>query len=835
MSKLQKPAQEYIKLGISVIATDANKRSVQPWKPFQQHIATDDELSAMLGNHKTQGLAIICGAVSGNIEVIDVDSKYDVSGSLFEDYMQAIVDNDAILAASLVIAKTKSGGYHLLYRCAALSGNKKLAQRHATEEEKLANPHEKALVLIETRGEGGYVIAAPTAGYSYIQNKPYDIPTITEQQREILMECARAFNQVVEEVSHHRHYVEQKTFNKSPFQDFNDRGDIIGLLERHGWRIVGEKGPKTIFLRPGNTTSKSSGDYNRDMGLFMVFTTSSEFEPMKGYRPAAVYAMLECGGDYKEAAKRLIADGFGEPYKRIGREIKKYLRKKKDEGVKDQKIIRDLASDFDMNNDDAKKVFEQHEYEELHQDMEFWSWDSEKEKLSIVYTRFARFMEDNGFGLYFYDKGGPIFKLVHNDNNRLEEVSSEKVKKFTQDYIMNYDLEGTEFTKEQLLEIIYRNNNIFSDGLFEFLHPVEIDFLRDTKDTAYFPFKNGLVEIKAGEIRLRTYGDIRKVIWNEDIIDFRVDVDMTEDFECEFSDFVGKICGGDKDRILYMCSIIGYMLHKFKHPARPYMPIFGEETDDDSKGGGTGKGIFTKAFNYMMSVETIDGKTFKADKSFAMQRIKLSTKLIIFQDLQKGFDIEKLYSMITEGITVEKKNKDELYIRYDDSPKMAATTNYTVDDSAQHARRRIKVVEFAAYFSPQHTPLDEYGHLLFDDWDQDEWNRFYNFMFWCVRYYLTNGVTQQQQGEQYKQKKIKVQFGEEFLSWFQDYASNGCAEWKEGGALYTDFLGVNDMEKRDYSQKRFKKAMAIAADNFGKKLESKKNQQHNGKVQYRLL
>lgn len=835
MSKLLKAGKEYVRLGISTIATDANKRSVLPWKIHQQRIATEQEIASMLANVKTQGIAIICGSVSGSLEVIDIDSKYDLTGNLFNDFMQAIVDNDAALAQTLVIAKTRSGGYHLIYRCPVITGNKKLAQRPATEEEKQINPHEKVLVLIETRGEGGYVVAAPTEGYAYIQGKPDCIQTISEIQREILLECARSFNQVVEEVNHHRHYVEQKNFNKSPFQDFNERSDIIGLLERHGWRVVGSKGPKTVFLRPGNTTSKSSGDYHHDLGLFMVFTTSSQFEPMKGYRPAAVYAMLECNGDYKEAAKKLLADGYGEPYKRIGREIKKYLRKKKDEGVEGEKLVSKLAGEFDMNADDARVIINQHEQEELHQDMEFWSWDSEKEKLAIVYTRFARFLEENGFGLYFYDKTSPIFKVVRNDDNRLEEVSSEKIKKFTQDFIMSYELEGAEFTKEQLLEIIYRNNNIFSDGLFEFLRPVEIDFLRDTKDTAYFPFRNGLVEITAEGIRRRPYGDIQKVIWKEDIIDFRVDVDLSDDFDCEFSDFVGKICGGDKDRILYMCSIIGYMLHKFKHPARPYMPIFGEETDDDSKGGGTGKGIFTKAFNYMLSVETIDGKTFKADKSFAMQRIKLSTKLIIFQDLQKGFDIEKLYSMITEGITVEKKNKDELYIQYEDSPKMAATTNYTVDDSAQHARRRIKVVEFAPYFSPQHTPLDEYGHLLFDDWDQDEWNRFHNFMFWCVRFYLKHGVMELQQGDQYRRKKIKVQFGEEFLSWFQDYAANGCAEWKEGGALYTGFLGVNDMDRRDYSQKRFKKAMTIAADNFGKKLESKKNQQHNGKVEYRML
>lgn len=835
MSKLLKSAKEYLKLGISVIATDANKRSIQSWKPFQQHMASAEELTSMFSSQKMHGLAIVCGAVSGGLEVIDVDCKYDLTGNLFDEFMQSIVDNDPDLAESLVVAKTKSNGYHLFYRCPVITGNKKLAQRYATEEEKQANPHEKCLVLIETRGEGGYVIGSPTSGYSYIQNKPYDIPLITEKQREILLECARSFNQVIEEVSHHKHYVEQKTFNKSPFQDYNERGDIIGLLERHGWRIVGEKGPKTIFLRPGNTTSKSSGDYNRDMGLFMVFTTSSEFEPMKGYRPAAVYTILECGGDYKEAAKKLLEEGYGEPYKKIGRDIKKVLRKKKDEGYSAESMEASLIEVFKLNKEEAQKTLNQFFQEEEHNEMEFWSWDAEKERLTIIYTRFARFLEDNGFGLYFYDKTSPIFKVVQNDNNRLEEVGSEKIKKFTQDFILNYEVEGAEFTKEQLLEVVYRNNNIFSDGLFEFLKPVNIDFLRDTKDAAYFSFRNGIVKVTANEIKLYNYGDVQKVIWKEDIIDFKIDIDMSEDNTCEFGDFVDKICGGARDRMLYMCSIIGYTLHKFKHPARPYMPIFGEETDDDSKGGGTGKGIFTKAFNYMLSVETIDGKTFKADKSFAMQRIKLSTKLIIFQDLQKGFDIEKLYSMITEGITVEKKNKDELYIKYEDSPKMAATTNYTVDDSAQHAKRRIKVVEFAPYFSPQHTPLDEYGHLIFDDWDQDEWNRFYNYMFWCVRYYLEFGVMERQQGDEYRRKKIKVQFGDEFLSWYMDYSSNGCSEWKEGGLLYADFLGVNDMDRRDYSQKRFKKALSVAAENFGKKLESKKNSQHNGKVMLRMV
>lgn len=829
---LRKAAEQYKQLGISTIATDSNKRSTQRWKQYQQHIASNDEHDAMFNSSKCHGLAIVCGHVSGMLEVIDVDVKNDLTTNLFEDFIQKIIDADESLARSLVTARTKSGGYHLYYKCSKIEGNKKLALRYTTDAEKKENPHEKVRVLIETRGEGGYVVAAPSAGYTFINGSIANIRTITEQQRDTLLECARSFNSVIEEVTHNAHYIGQKSFSKSPFLDFNQRGDVVELLEHHGWQVVGKKGSKIYFLRPGITTAKSSGDYNTDLGFFSVFSTSTLFEPQKGYRPAAVYALLECNGDWKEAAKKLLAAGYGESYKRIDTEVKKYLTANEDEP---EKLSAKIALKFGLDIEKAKAIINQHQHEEQQGESEFWYWDDDKEKIVISHTRFARFLECHGFGLYFYNKTSIIYKIVHNDNNRLEEVGSEKIKKFIQDYILNYELLGKEYTKEQLLETIYRNNIIFSEGLFEFLQSLELDFLRDTIDTCYIPFRNGIIEIKENELKLRNYGEINKVIWKEDVKDFRVDINLTDDFECVFSDFVAKICNNDNARILYMCSTIGYLLHKYKHPGRPFMPLFGEETEDETKGGGTGKGIFTKALTYMLPTEIIDGKTFKADKNFALQRVKLSTKLIIFQDLAKGFDVEKLYGMITDGITVEKKNKDELYIQYDDSPKMAATSNYSIDDSAQHARRRIKVIEFSSFFSPEHTPEKEYGHLFYNEWDEDEWNRFYNFMFYCVRLYLKAGLSELQQGSQYKRKKIRVQFGEEFLTWFADYAETGGDAWQFAGTLYSDFLNVNDMDKKDYSQKRFRKALSVAASNFGKVLDARKNSQHNGKFEYRLI
>jgi hypothetical protein len=127
-------AKGFIKKGISVVATDQNKRAIVSWKPFQEALPTVGELMYQFGLDKAHGLAIICGKVSGNLEVIDVDIKYDVTGQLFENLMALIHDVSGALSDKLMIVQTRSGGYHIYYKCEVIQGNQKLAQRPATPE-----------------------------------------------------------------------------------------------------------------------------------------------------------------------------------------------------------------------------------------------------------------------------------------------------------------------------------------------------------------------------------------------------------------------------------------------------------------------------------------------------------------------------------------------------------------------------------------------------------------------------------------------------------------------------------------------------------------------------
>lgn len=317
-------------VGLKFMPVKANKQPIV--KQWQTSTAKHD-----LSNCAAVGL--VCGSLSGNLEALDVDEKYSLDGKLFDNYKRLVHSVAPELLKKLVIQKTMNGGYHIIYRCSEIQGNLKLANRPTTEEEKTetfkitydaevmagknhdeaqnkanrASQNDKVRVLLETRGLGGFIMCFPTKGYELIFGDYYSISEITPEERETLHGVARQFNTYFEESTSPIKPTGKKTSGLSPFDDYNERGDVVALLESHGWKIVGNKNGKTIFLRPGQTTAQSSGNYDHNRKWFSVFTTSTEFEPQKAYLPYAVYAKLEHKDNFAEATKKLAELGFGEP------------------------------------------------------------------------------------------------------------------------------------------------------------------------------------------------------------------------------------------------------------------------------------------------------------------------------------------------------------------------------------------------------------------------------------------------------------------------------------------------------------------------------------------
>jgi hypothetical protein len=836
MNQLLVAAYKYINSGICVIATNKNKIAFKPWKKYQTELIKIEEAEKLFEDKQAHSLAVICGIPSGNLEVIDVDSKYDITGTLWSDYIQAIKDNDQELFDRLYIVQTISGGYHIYYRCDKIEGNAKLSRREASEDELKKDPDDRVKVLIETRGQGGYVIAPPSQGYTLLQGT--EIPTITDSERDLLLELARSFNQYIDKpiTNHTSQGYNPKEYGLSPFEDYNKRGDVIGLLQEHGWKIIRETNDKIVFRRPGKNIG-TSGDYLKSKQWFSVFTTSSQFEPNKAYLPYAVYAVLECNKDFKAAARKLLDDGYGERREYYGEKVERELYKKKKEGLDSSALVAYVKTNMHKSDQEAADMVEKLTKVWGEKVCTFWDV-SDTGKLSINRSRLINFLYHNGgFSLYYYDRSSTIFRIVKCKDGFVEEVSSEHIKKFLKEYIESLpDSFDGGITSEDLMELVLKGaDTFFSKSLLEFLSRSDFDFLKDTADEAFFPFKNGVVRVNKEGAKIVAYHDIKKVIWKSQVIDYDIILDEESVANAEYATFVNLVSGNTDERFRYACTLIGYLLHKYKDFAKPFAVILAEENDNENEGGGTGKGIFITALAKFLNTERVDGKNFKLDKNFAFQRVGLDTKLVAIEDCRKNVDFEGFYSIITEGITVEKKNKDELFIPYKDSPKIMFTTNYTISTVGNHAKRRQRVFEFANFFNTTNTPATYFGHNLFDEWDKDEWNRFYNFGFICVSTYLATGIQMVEATEKIKRKHIRLKYGEQFLEWWDEYEKNDRKKWRMTADLYASFMNQYELEKKEFALTKFGRALNEIAETVSMKVRRERNAQSGNRIQVCVL
>ncbi len=324
-------AKMFLDNGISVIPIDSSKKpTLSSWKVFQSRRMLDEELMAF-NSQQAVNIGIVAGESSGNLEMIDIDCKYDITGTLYERYMEEIPEQ---LKNRLIIQTTINKGYHLIYRCSQIEGNKKLAQRDTTLQEQ-KDEVEKALVenlklpvdkqrkpeqikpskvkdLFETRGQGGYFLVQPSKGYKIIQGKLSEIPLITEIEREYLISLARSFNEVTPEQPTPTQVTKtNKFFHISPFDDYDQKCDVPSLLEEHGWTIAKKQGSGRYYMKRPGTENPYSATYDRDKNWFTVFSSSTEFEPLKAYKPYAVWATLNGISDWLDVSKELSKQGYG--------------------------------------------------------------------------------------------------------------------------------------------------------------------------------------------------------------------------------------------------------------------------------------------------------------------------------------------------------------------------------------------------------------------------------------------------------------------------------------------------------------------------------------------
>ena len=328
--------------GVAVLPILANqtKRPAIRWSPYIATAPTLDEVHEWWGNGKTWGLALICGAVSGNLELTEVEARAMDSESLTEimnrmDELGALHIWELLSGPDGFSETSPSGGVHFLYRVSdhEVPGNTKIAQ-------KARDADGNRLCLVETRGHGGYVITAPTSGICHPSGEAWQLlageygklPTLTWQERCLFHEALRlALDETppsagtvavpsgtltpaslsLSPVS--TGTIAPTSSGTTPGDDFEARTPWDQILT--GWTVEHQSGQTTYWTRPGKDSrdgaSATTGRSN-DRDRLYVFSTSTEFQAEVPYTKFGAYALLHHGGDHSAAASALAKLGFGD-------------------------------------------------------------------------------------------------------------------------------------------------------------------------------------------------------------------------------------------------------------------------------------------------------------------------------------------------------------------------------------------------------------------------------------------------------------------------------------------------------------------------------------------
>lgn len=544
-------------------------------------------------------------------------------------------------------------------------------------------------------------------------------------------------------------------------------------LNAHLWTKIEEQEYKVVDKYSSRPTIPVT-DENKIVDILMKWWTK-KYGLVEGERNNNVYILAAAFNDYgvnKSLAEYIMSQfesqgfslqeikqtinsaytqtqNFGSKYYEDEDRVNQ-VRMKLKRGVSKKEIRLQLA---DSQIEDAVIDSVINTIEEDETDKRFWT-KSEKGVINIIHYLFRQFLEDNGF-YKFCPEGSRNFIFVRVTNNLIDHTSEEEIKDFVLGYledlddmsVYNYFADKTRFFREEFLSL---------------LGTVDVYFIEDDKDTAYLYYRNCAVKVTKDKKTTIDYLDLGGYVWKDQVIDR--DFDMCESFDCDYKTFIANISGNNKQTIKSMRSTIGYMLHGYKNLSYCPAIILNDEVISDNPEGGTGKGLFINGLSQMKKLVVIDGKAFNFEKSFAYQLVSADTQILCFDDVKKHFDFERLFSVVTEGLTLEKKNKDAIKIPFKKSPKVSITTNYAIKGRGASFERRKWELEFKQFYTKDFTPLVEFGKLLFSEWNEEEWCAFDNYMVENLMFYLSNGLIK----ADFKNltiRKLSADTCHEFIEW----------------------------------------------------------------------
>lgn len=362
----------------------------------------------------------------------------------------------------------------------------------------------------------------------------------------------------------------------------------------------------------------------------------------------------------------------------------------------------------------------------------FWTISS-KGVITTDMLRYKYFLENNGYYKYKSEESDE-FVFVKVKNNIIENTTEVDIKNFVLNYLEQID------DKSIYQHFASKNSIHFTESSLNMISNVKINLRLDSKNKGFVFYKNCAVKVTPQTVETLDYIDLDGAVWRSHVINREFSI--SKGHENDYKQFIRNISkDGREDVVKSSESALGYLMHNYNDRKTQKAIILNDSKQTGtSEEGGVGKGLYVQGVEQIRRTIVEDGKDFDDSGTFKYQRVGLDTQVFSFDDVPKTFRFEKLFSIITEGITITKKNLTAVKLKYSDSPKIVITTNYVIKGKGHsHARRKFEI-EFGEFYGSHLSPFQDFGCELFNDWSKDHFNRFDNYMISLIQGYMNTGL-----------------------------------------------------------------------------------------------
>jgi hypothetical protein len=309
---------------------DGGKRPFGEWKQYQETRLPWDNLVGLLATGKYTGIGVICGASSGNAELLEIEGPaadaVDRLGRIIEhakSYNDPYINDLVNRVTRGCVEKSAGGGIHFFVRITdgPALGNTKLAY----VPDPTADTGKK--VICETRGHKGFVIVAPTParnghpeGAAYIFARgttPAGTPEISSDDRDVLHFLFARIDETAD-MEEPTAPERKKDTATSPAIDGTSTFDAFravpwrDILEPLGWTWSHSDATRDYWTRPGKNKKDGPSASTIEDGPLFNFSSNSGLPTERGMSKADVYAHYHHGGDPSAAARALREQGYGD-------------------------------------------------------------------------------------------------------------------------------------------------------------------------------------------------------------------------------------------------------------------------------------------------------------------------------------------------------------------------------------------------------------------------------------------------------------------------------------------------------------------------------------------